>query len=195
MGMLKEGVRLDRVRGGRQKYRRVTPYSNNGGAGGASSTAVTASAASTESTSASNAAAGAASSGTQSAKKISLEGTFSQCFHTHTHTLSMLASARLGAWPALRFIHINHELLFGSFPLPSSSSSSFFVSLDNKILSTLGQCEPEMLTTADIMWPEGESTLANLNPSLRMLCTLSELYDRELVAAIGWAKQIPGNLV
>lgn len=24
--MLKEGVRLDRVRGGRQKYRRVTPY-------------------------------------------------------------------------------------------------------------------------------------------------------------------------
>jgi len=43
------------------------------------------------------------------------------------------------------------------------------------------------------MWPEGESTLANLNPSLRMLCTLSELYDRELVAAIGWAKQIPGE--
>ena len=27
MGMLKEGVRLDRVRGGRQKYRRLTPYS------------------------------------------------------------------------------------------------------------------------------------------------------------------------
>ena len=27
MGMLKEGVRLDRVRGGRQKYRRVMPYS------------------------------------------------------------------------------------------------------------------------------------------------------------------------
>lgn len=141
MGMLKEGVRLDRVRGGRQKYRRVTPYSNNGGGGGggsgASSTAVTASAASTESTPASNAA-GAVSSGTQPAKKISLE--------------------------------------------------------DNKILSTLGQCEPEILTTADIMWPEGESTLANLNPSLRMLCTLSELYDRELVAAIGWAKQIPGFL-
>lgn len=63
---------------------------------------------------------------------------------------------------------------------------------DNKILSTLGQCEPEMLTTADIMWPEGESSLANLEPALRILITLSELYDRELVAAIGWAKQIPG---
>ena len=64
---------------------------------------------------------------------------------------------------------------------------------DNKILCTLGQCEPEMLSAADIMWPEGES-LANLDPSLRILCTLSELYDRELVAAIGWAKQIPGNM-
>lgn len=64
--------------------------------------------------------------------------------------------------------------------------------LDNKILCTLGQCEPEMLSAADIMWPEGD-TLANLDPSLRILCTLSELYDRELVAAIGWAKQIPGH--
>lgn len=48
-----------------------------------------------------------------------------------------------------------------------------------------------MLTTADIMWPDGESS--NMDPSLRILCTLSELYDRELVAAIGWAKQIPGE--
>lgn len=105
MGMLKEGVRLDRVRGGRQKYRRVMPYS-------------------VEPASNNN-------------KKLALE--------------------------------------------------------DNKILCTLGQCEPEMLSAADIMWPEGD-TLANLDPSLRILCTLSELYDRELVAAIGWAKQIPGFL-
>lgn len=49
-----------------------------------------------------------------------------------------------------------------------------------------------MLTTIDIMWPEGEA--ATMEPSLRILCTLSELYDRELVAAIGWAKQIPGEL-
>ena len=64
--------------------------------------------------------------------------------------------------------------------------------VDNKILSTLGQCEPEMLTVSDIMWPEGESSMANMDPALRILCTLSDLYDRELVAAIGWAKQIPG---
>ena len=33
MGMLKEGVRLDRVRGGRQKYRRMidNPYNNAAG--------------------------------------------------------------------------------------------------------------------------------------------------------------------
>lgn len=32
MGMLKEGVRLDRVRGGRQKYRRTSesPYNHQG---------------------------------------------------------------------------------------------------------------------------------------------------------------------
>lgn len=48
-----------------------------------------------------------------------------------------------------------------------------------------------MLTTADIMWPDGESS--TMDPALRILCTLSELYDRELVAAIGWAKQIPGE--
>jgi len=105
MGMLKEGVRLDRVRGGRQKYRRVMPYTLDANA--------------------------------NNNKKIALE--------------------------------------------------------DNKILCTLGQCEPEMLSAADIMWPEGDS-LANVDPSFRILCTLSELYDRELVAAIGWAKQIPGFL-
>lgn len=75
---------------------------------------------------------------------------------------------------------------------PLTASSVFVPSsfADNKILNTLGQCEPEMLTTADL-WPEGESS--NMDPSLRILCTLSELYDRELVAAIGWAKQIPGE--
>lgn len=68
-----------------------------------------------------------------------------------------------------------------------------FVVADNKILNTLGQCEPEMLTTVDILWPEGDAS--SMDPSLRILCTLSELYDRELVAAIGWAKQIPGEIL
>ena len=48
-----------------------------------------------------------------------------------------------------------------------------------------------MLTTVDILWPEGDAS--GMDPSLRILCTLSELYDRELVSALGWAKQIPGE--
>ncbi|XP_046442686.1 steroid hormone receptor ERR1-like isoform X3 [Daphnia pulex] len=123
MGMLKEGVRLDRVRGGRQKYRRVTPYTTTPAS--ANNNAGT-QAGSTDSNNVNP----------QPVKKVSLE--------------------------------------------------------DNKILNTLGQCEPEMLTTVDILWPEGDAS--SMDPSLRILCTLSELYDRELVAAIGWAKQIPGFL-
>ncbi|XP_015925326.1 steroid hormone receptor ERR2 isoform X2 [Parasteatoda tepidariorum] len=96
MGMLKEGVRLDRVRGGRQKYRRCqeSPYQVH---------AIT-------------------------CKKPSLE--------------------------------------------------------DNKIISALLNCEPEPLQ-------------AQPNPALpeshfKTVSTLSDLVDRELVATIGWAKQIPG---
>lgn len=96
MGMLKEGVRLDRVRGGRQKYRRCqeSPYQVHPIA----------------------------------CKKPSLE--------------------------------------------------------ENKIIKALINCEPDPL-------------LAQANPALpeshfKTVSTLSDLVDRELVATIGWAKQIPG---
>ena len=72
MGMLKEGVRLDRVRGGRQKYRRVTPYA----------APVTSSNGTASSCGAANPASNGASSppdalplGVSSAKKWSIEGT------------------------------------------------------------------------------------------------------------------------
>ncbi|KAF6216280.1 hypothetical protein GE061_000620 [Apolygus lucorum] len=94
-GMLKEGVRLDRVRGGRQKYRR------------------------------------------------------------------------------------NNEV-----PYIVSVSSQFKPSLeDNKLLEILLGCEPEILSIV----PEREG-----RPVLSPLNILSELYDKELVNVIGWAKQIPG---
>uniref|UniRef100_A0A0A9YA46 Steroid hormone receptor ERR2 n=1 Tax=Lygus hesperus TaxID=30085 RepID=A0A0A9YA46_LYGHE len=94
-GMLKEGVRLDRVRGGRQKYRRnnEVPYI----------VSVT------------------------SQNKPSLE--------------------------------------------------------DNKLLEILLGCEPEILSIV----PERDG-----RPVLSPLNILSELYDKELVNVIGWAKQIPG---
>lgn len=59
MGMLKEGVRLDRVRGGRQKYRRVTPYTTPASANSAGA------AGSTD-----------ANANSHPVKKVSLEGTY-----------------------------------------------------------------------------------------------------------------------
>ncbi|GIX72180.1 estrogen-related receptor gamma [Caerostris extrusa] len=96
MGMLKEGVRLDRVRGGRQKYRRCqeSPYQVH----------------------------------PVTCKKPSIE--------------------------------------------------------DNKIITALVNCEPEpVIISPNPSLPESE---------FKMISTLSELVDRELVSIIGWAKQIPG---
>ncbi|BES90762.1 Estrogen-related receptor [Nesidiocoris tenuis] len=92
-GMLKEGVRLDRVRGGRQKYRR------------------------------------------------------------------------------------NNEVPYTISYVPHSKSSLE----DNKMLEILLGCEPEILSIA----PKDGTAVSPLG-------LLSDLYDKELVNIIGWAKQIPG---
>uniref|UniRef100_A0A0C9RQH6 Esrrb_0 protein n=1 Tax=Fopius arisanus TaxID=64838 RepID=A0A0C9RQH6_9HYME len=90
-GMLKEGVRLDRVRGGRQKYRRATdPY--------------------------------------LPVKTVTLD--------------------------------------------------------DNKVIEALIACEPDTLQVFNVAH--------TLDTDQRVLGQLSDLYDRELVGIIGWAKQIPG---
>ncbi|RWS30537.1 Estrogen-related receptor gamma-like protein, partial [Leptotrombidium deliense] len=102
MGMLKEGVRLDRVRGGRQKYRRNTECS---------------------------------------------------------YQLQTM--------------------------LPWKKSSLE----DNKILTALICCEPESVSVTS-------QQNSNLSPAstlqFKTVCMLSDLVDVELVATIGWAKQIPG---
>ncbi|XP_049816227.1 steroid hormone receptor ERR1-like isoform X2 [Schistocerca nitens] len=103
MGMLKEGVRLDRVRGGRQKYRR------------------------------------------------------------NPDTL----------FPSTQPQHFSMQ---PGKPAPTLE--------DNKILEALSACEPDMLSASP------DTTVSD--PDLRTISTLSDLYDRELVGIIGWAKQIPG---
>lgn len=103
MGMLKEGVRLDRVRGGRQKYRRnpELPYS-------------------------------------------------------------------------VQQAHLAHPRVTLSLD-------------DNKMLEALTICEPELLNcNSDV------TSSSELDPVLGVVSTLSDLYDRELVGIISWAKQIPG---
>nr|ASL70079.1 estrogen-related receptor [Laodelphax striatellus] len=105
MGMLKEGVRLDRVRGGRQKYRRNPD----------------------------------------------------QPYHATQH---------------------NYAAAFNKFPVPLE---------DNKMLEMLTMCEPEVLSC---LQPTSHSS--SDSPMLNIIAMLSDLYDRELVGIIGWAKQIPG---
>lgn len=102
MGMLKEGVRLDRVRGGRQKYRRMmdNPYNSP------------------------------------------------------------------------------HHMLVQQRTPPRTLE-------ENKILHSLQSCEPEtVLALPDSSLPAGK---------LKAVKTLSELYERQLVGIVDWAKQIPGK--
>ncbi|XP_043273452.1 steroid hormone receptor ERR1 isoform X2 [Venturia canescens] len=99
-GMLKEGVRLDRVRGGRQKYRRATdPY--------------------------------------LPVKTVTLEG------------------------------------------MPGFGETT-----NNKMIEALIVCEPDVLQVFNLS--------QTMDTDQRVLGQLSDLYDRELVGVIGWAKQIPG---
>lgn len=108
-GMLKEGVRLDRVRGGRQKYRR---YPLEGSAQG----------------------------------------------------LTGIQGLPLRKPPTLE---------------------------ENKVLEALVACEPDPLVSLE---PEGGLGGIPGGPGgpLKTVATLSDVYDRELVATIGWAKQVPG---
>ncbi|XP_018358009.1 PREDICTED: steroid hormone receptor ERR1 isoform X3 [Trachymyrmex cornetzi] len=105
-GMLKEGVRLDRVRGGRQKYRRSTdPYTP--------------------------------------IKNATLEANVADVV-----------------------------------------SAGFTETINNKLVEALAACEPDILQVTNA--PSTQEA------DQRTLAQLSDLYDRELVSIIGWAKQIPG---
>jgi estrogen-related receptor ERR len=116
MGMLKEGVRLDRVRGGRQKYRRnpnMQPY---------------------------------------------------------------------------------------QLQIPHSSSQPPQTLEDIKMLEVLASFEPEKLCVGhcsiDLMSKNGDEPKNECAgaDAQEMLNILSDLYDKELVGIIGWAKQIPGKI-
>lgn len=113
MGMLKEGVRLDRVRGGRQKYRRnpnVQPY---------------------------------------------------------------------------------------QLQIPHSSIQPPQTLDDIKMLDVLMTFEPERLCVGhcgiDLMNKNDDDQKSDCVDAQEMLNILSDLYDKELVGVIGWAKQIPGR--
>ena len=60
------------------------------------------------------------------------------------------------------------------------------VCLDNKMLAALLTIEPEKVyAMPDPTLPDDD---------YKLMATLSDLADRELVATIGWAKQVPGEI-
>lgn len=59
--------------------------------------------------------------------------------------------------------------------------------LNLQVLEALTSYEPDMLTCSAT--PAGV-----VDSSAKTLALLADLYDRELVGVIGWAKQIPGFL-
>ncbi|XP_015171692.1 PREDICTED: steroid hormone receptor ERR1 isoform X2 [Polistes dominula] len=119
-GMLKEGVRLDRVRGGRQKYRRSTdPY-----------------------------------------------------IPVKTATLEE---------PVRVSVHINKHFLIFQVSVASGGSGE---QINNKMVEALAACEPDILQVSNLSH--------TLDTDQRILGQMADLYDRELVGTIGWAKQIPG---
>lgn len=129
MGMLKEGVRLDRVRGGRQKYRRTSeaPYQGQN----------------------------------YSLKKSNIDGIL---------------------------LIFSHLMIDDDF--------NYIFSVDNRIIAALIKCEPEpIMSNANIHLysPSSNNSISSVSSSqYKNLCILSELVDKELVATIAWAKQIPG---
>lgn len=134
--MLKEGVRLDRVRGGRQKYRRnptAHPYQM-------------------------------------------------QLFPSTTHMppnslddIKILEVLTL-CEPDMLNVHPSSELMFNKAHTSGSNSNS-----------STGSNDKDVDDKSDIFSEHRiESDIHEL------LSVLSDIYDRELVSVIGWAKQIPG---
>ncbi|XP_072747822.1 estrogen-related receptor isoform X3 [Anoplolepis gracilipes] len=139
-GMLKEGVRLDRVRGGRQKYRRsADPYTP--------------------------------------VKSATLEDI---CVERENRDKDY--------FPGKALITLNYSMFQANVASggPTETIKTHRVSsfADNKLVEALAACEPDMLQV---------STIASTQETdQKVLGQLSDLYDRELVGIIGWAKQIPG---
>lgn len=133
MGMLKEGVRLDRVRGGRQKYRRgLSP--NPSSVGSANCSGIS----------------------------------------------SVTGAGLVGSAPSAQ----------QSSSLLSLEPSNFGTSETNRIMTALINCEPEELTASPAQFVS--NIPSTLSVQMKTLYILSDLFDRELVSLIGWAKQIPG---
>lgn len=166
MGMLKEGVRLDRVRGGRQKYRRgISPTPGSFAANNVNSSVATISNNSSSS--------GAVLSGASNGRATSSSSS------SLSKTTTSLGSTTSLAHP-----------LSGASVTATHLQTSVGTGETNKIMTALINCEPEELSVSSTQYIS--NIPANMTVQLKTLNILSDLFDRELVSLIGWAKQIPG---
>ncbi|KAH8339476.1 hypothetical protein KR074_004316, partial [Drosophila pseudoananassae] len=140
MGMLKEGVRLDRVRGGRQKYRR-NPVSNS----------------------------------YQTMQLLYQSNTTSLCDVKILEVLNSYEPDALSVQspPPQQQVHTTSS----ANDEASSSSGSIKLESSTGVVTLSGTCIFQN---------------NNHNDPNEILSVLSDIYDKELVSVIGWAKQIPG---
>lgn len=147
MGMLKEGVRLDRVRGGRQKYRRnpnAHPYQM-------------------------------------------------QIFPSNTsmppnslEDIKILEILTLCEPDLLTVVHSSIELMY------NKNLSRDNISTGSNSSDCGSSNEKDTDDKSDIFVDMEHRIETDVQD---MLSVLSDIYDRELVSVIGWAKQIPGLFV
>lgn len=143
MGMLKEGVRLDRVRGGRQKYRRNT---------------------------------------TSNPYQIPLFQSTNSIPPTSLEDIKILEVLTLCEPEILAIGNLNSDLMY------NKSLSRDNISTGSNSGSDCGSSnDKDCDDKSDIFM---EHRIDTEPPE--MLSVLSDIYDRELVSVIGWAKQIPG---
>lgn len=162
MGMLKEGVRLDRVRGGRQKYRRGQSPTGTSGVGGINS--------------------GLLVTNTNSANGLGfldVNGSSSNCL-----TIGGSGGALINSGPNGAQANSSTSFsLFGCAPNLGTAEA-------NKIITALINCEPHEISASPAQFVT--NIPSTLSIQMKTLYILSDLFDRELVLLIGWAKQIPG---
>ena len=151
MGMLKEGVRLDRVRGGRQKYRRnpvAHPY------------------------------------------QLMIPQTTSQIAPTSLDDIKMLENLSI-CEPELTSVGDGCIDLMNKTSDSSSSNSNSNSNNSNNINNnSVDDGDNVNNGTINSEHQQKVEALAQ-----EMLSVLGDIYDKELVGVIGWAKQIPGWLI
>ncbi|XP_017018410.1 steroid hormone receptor ERR2 isoform X1 [Drosophila kikkawai] len=147
MGMLKEGVRLDRVRGGRQKYRR-NPVSNS----------------------------------YQTMQLLYQSNTTSLCDVKILEVLNSYEPDALSVQtPQQQQVHTTTTSTTTTSGNDEASSSSGSIKLESSSVSAVTP------TNGTCIFQNN-----NHNDPNEILSVLSDIYDKELVSVIGWAKQIPG---